>query len=153
MKLIYNFINNLSNFKIDENKIKNLISIIENTLNLPYEIMEFSIVINNSNQELNHKFGEKNKDTNVLSFANYNLLEKKEKISELEIGDIIFSNQKLMEEAKIQNKNPEDHFLHLLTHGILHLIGYDHEKKADALKMENLEINILSKININNPYE
>ena len=56
-------------------------------------------------------------------------------------------------EAKEQNKDLIDHILHLTVHGVLHLLGYDHETDEDAHIMEALEISILKDIGINNPYD
>jgi len=56
-------------------------------------------------------------------------------------------------EAKSQNKTFEHHLIHMAIHGTLHLLGYDHVEPMDAQKMESLEIKILEKMQINNPYE
>ena len=56
-------------------------------------------------------------------------------------------------EAAQQRKTFDDHFTHLALHGVLHLLGFDHEKKADARRMETLEIALLARWNIANPYE
>ena len=58
-----------------------------------------------------------------------------------------------MGEAADQGKSVSDHFLHLVLHGILHLIGYDHEIEADALEMESLEVALLTEIGVQDPYE
>ena len=52
-----------------------------------------------------------------------------------------------------QEKSFRDHFLHLLVHGFLHLLGYNHDNERDEKEMEELEVNYLSKLNIKNPYE
>ena len=69
------------------------------------------------------------------------------------MGDIIFSSETIFKEANKDNKNIEDHLVHLFIHGVLHLLGYDHETIEDAKIMESLEINILTNLNINNPYQ
>ncbi len=58
-----------------------------------------------------------------------------------------------MREAKDAEISPLHHTLHLIIHGFLHLLGYDHEEETDAMSMENLEIRILKDLNISNPYE
>ena len=57
-----------------------------------------------------------------------------------------------MSESKEQNKNFKNHFYHILLHGLLHLLGYDHNDEESAKNMENLEISILNSIGIDNPY-
>ena len=58
----------------------------------------------------------------------------------------------LKSEAEVQNKPIKHHFIHLLIHSILHLLGYDHIKEDEAEEMEDLEINMLAMIDIKNPY-
>ena len=64
----------------------------------------------------------------------------------INLGDIVISIDTITKEAKFQSKKIMDHFLHLLLHGILHLIGFNHEKNTEAQKMETLEIKILKKL-------
>ena len=59
----------------------------------------------------------------------------------------------MAKEAKEQNKTFNDHLLHIAIHGTLHLIGYDHVKESEAVEMENLEIKILEKMQIADPYQ
>ena len=68
------------------------------------------------------------------------------------IGDIILSYQTLDREAKEQGKFFRDHFIHIVVHGTLHLLGYDHITEDEANIMESTEIRILEKMNIQNPY-
>ncbi len=98
---------------------------------------------------LNLKWRKKRKPTNILSFPTQQkfFYEKR-----LFLGDLAISNKKIFEEAKTKRIKPEDHFRHLLLHGTLHLIGYNHTKEGDAFIMENLEIEILKKFKIKNPY-
>ena len=99
-------------------------------------------------KKINLKFRDINKETNVLSFPNETL----ETFSNQCNGEIIFCIQVIEEEAKKYQKEIIDHFLHLLFHSLLHLIGYMHEQERDAILMEEKEITFLSKIGINNPY-
>ena len=98
-------------------------------------------------KELNNSFRKKKSATNVLSFpSNY------EFNNTLFLGDIIFSIETILKEAKRDNKSVENHLTHLFVHAVLHLLGYEHETEEQAEKMENLEIEILSNLHIDNPY-
>jgi len=69
------------------------------------------------------------------------------------IGDLVICIPVVLLEAQEQNKTPLAHFTHMLVHGTLHLMGYDHEtSEADAEEMEALEIEILAKLGFDNPY-
>jgi probable rRNA maturation factor len=65
----------------------------------------------------------------------------------------VICTEVVAEEAKAQNKTFDEHLTHMAIHGTLHLLGYDHIESEDAKQMENLEIKILEKIKIANPYE
>ena len=69
-----------------------------------------------------------------------------------ELGDIAIAYDTCMAEAKDGNKPPEAHVSHLIVHGVLHLLGYDHENDADADLMEGTEIAILEGLGVPNPY-
>ena len=97
--------------------------------------------------ELNSCFRQKKSATNVLSFPTNNKIN-----NTLFLGDIIFSIETILKEAKRDNKTVENHLIHLFIHAVLHLLGYDHETDEKAKKMENLEIQILNNLQINNPY-
>jgi probable rRNA maturation factor len=68
------------------------------------------------------------------------------------LGDIVICLEVVEKEARQQNKAFEHHLTHILIHGFLHLLGYDHIKDDEAETMENLEIEILQELQINNPY-
>ncbi len=111
-------------------------------------------------KKINHKFRGKNKATNVLSFAmiDENLIRKigLKKAAGMQehlfLGDIVIAYETVKKEAKAQNKRFCDHLTHLILHAILHLIGFDHEDEKMARAMENLEIKVLKKFKISNPY-
>ena len=94
-------------------------------------------------QVLNRDYRHKDKATNVLSFPMEGLL----------LGDIVFAKDTIILEAELQDKKLGDHLSHLIVHGFLHLLGYDHVDEADAAKMESAEIAVLSQMGIDNPYE
>ena len=108
-------------------------------------------------KKINKKFRKKQSSTNIISFPSkdFNLLKYKKNNyfkNSLHFGDVIISLEKLFSEAQEENKNFKNHFYHILLHGLLHLLGYDHNDEASAKKMENLEISILNSIGIDNPY-
>ena len=100
-------------------------------------------------QELNQTYRKKNKATNVLSFPEAIPLPEGKQF----LGNIIVCPSVVKQEAFIQGKTENDHFAHLLIHGCLHLIGFDHQQKSAAMKMESLEVQLLSELGISNPYE
>lgn len=118
----------------------------------------FNLCLSNDDEvhSLNKEFRGLDKPTNVLSFANIDSDDFEELISihnEIEMGDIIISLQTLQKEANEKNISLHNHFCHLLIHGVLHLLGYDHIEDHDAEIMEGYEIQILEKLNIANPYQ
>ena len=102
------------------------------------------IIDENESKRLNKQFRNKSTPTNILSFL---MLE-----DPIE-GDLVLCHPVIKKEAKAQNKKILNHYAHLIIHGYLHLLGYNHQNNADADKMEKMEIKILSKFNINDPYK
>ena len=98
--------------------------------------------------KLNRDFRSKALDTNVLSFP---VGKDIQKISG-ELGDIAMSLPFIQSESKNLNRDLEDHMMHLLAHGILHLLGFDHTEDQDANIMEAQEIKYLKFFKIANPY-
>ncbi len=96
--------------------------------------------------DLNERFRGKAKPTNVLSFP------AGEGSPDGQLGDIIMALETVEREAEEQGVPFEHHVQHLVVHGVLHLLGYDHETTADAERMEAIEIEILSKLGVANPY-
>ena len=99
--------------------------------------------------QLNKKFRKINSPTNILSFPSMPTNINTNNF----LGDIVISSDTLIKEANNEKKIEEDHLIHLFIHGVLHLLGYDHETSYDAKIMETLEIKILKSLNINNPYK
>jgi probable rRNA maturation factor len=96
--------------------------------------------------KLNHMWRGRNAPTNVLSFAtprrhrgNF-------------IGDVVLGSDVVKKEAASQGKNLSSHAAHLVVHGVLHLLGYDHNEGSAARKMERMEIRALKSLGIANPY-
>ncbi|MBN6524273.1 rRNA maturation RNase YbeY [Acinetobacter pittii] len=105
-------------------------------------------------QQLNLQYREKDKPTNVLSFPSDIPEEVLPMLDALPLGDLVICIPVVLQEALEQKKTAQNHFAHLLVHGVLHLLGYDHETSdEDAEEMECLEIEILAKLNIANPYQ
>ena len=99
-------------------------------------------------KKLNKDFRDKNVDTNVLSFP---ASDDVQKISG-ELGDIAMSIPYIKTESQNLNRDEEDHMMHLLAHGILHLLNFDHKENFDANIMEAQEIKYLESFKIDNPY-
>jgi len=100
--------------------------------------------------DLNEQYRHKPGPTNILSFP-FEAPEIDGFESDL-LGDLVICAPVLATEALEQNKSLSDHWAHIVIHGVLHLLGYDHIDDADAEAMENKEISILQQLNIPNPY-
>jgi len=99
---------------------------------------------------LNLRYRGKDKPTNVLSFAPAAAVDIESGAPLL--GDLVICPQVLRREAREQHKRVRDHWAHLFIHGLLHLTGHDHERPADARRMEGREVRILRRLGIANPY-
>lgn len=105
--------------------------------------------------QLNRDFRGMDKPTNVLSFANIDFADFDADacvFNEVELGDIIIAYETMEREAVTENISLNNHFCHLLAHGILHILGFDHIKDDEAEYMESFEIAILNNLGIANPY-
>lgn len=112
--------------------------------------------------ELNQEFRGKPKATNVLSWPSEDLSPERpggspaapqaDFTGEISLGDIAIAYETCAREADEAAKPMADHIRHLVVHGTLHLLGYDHIRDEDATLMETLEIEILGKLGIPNPY-
>ena len=142
-----------------ENKIPTIVDSIMNKLDLvTHSNIELSIILTNDNeiQKLNLEYLGKNKPTNVLSFPahNFDINNISSSLNEdiLSLGDIVISYGTLEKERIKQNISFVDHFVHLLIHSFLHLLGFDHMTEKEAEEMEKLEIAILAEFGIQSPY-
>jgi probable rRNA maturation factor len=109
---------------------------------------------------LNRDFRGIDKPTNVLSFPQIDLGSFKkssldifpQKMS-IPLGDVVLGYQTILRETREQKKTMENHTIHLVVHGVLHLLGYDHMRLKDAKVMEKLECDILSSLGYPDPYK
>ncbi len=99
-------------------------------------------------RELNHTYRGKDKPTNVLSFP----FEAPPGIELLLLGDLIICRQVVEREADEQQKAPDAHWAHMVIHGSLHLLGYDHIEDDEAEEMEGLETEIMLALGYPDPY-
>ncbi|NOR80401.1 MAG: rRNA maturation RNase YbeY [Methyloprofundus sp.] len=99
---------------------------------------------------LNEQYRHKQGPTNILSFP----FEVPEAVKGVNLlGDLVVCASVLETEAQAQQKTLQDHWAHIIIHGILHLLGYDHIDDTDAQEMETKEILILQQLSIDNPYQ
>ena len=98
--------------------------------------------------DLNLRFREKKAATNVLAFP----FEAPPSMHSSLLGDVVICAAVVNEEAKLQHKTEAAHWAHLVIHGCLHLLGYDHITEEEALKMEQLETQLLEDIGYADPY-
>ena len=101
-------------------------------------------------KRLNARWRGKNKPTNVLSFPADT--ETRAAGGARLLGDVIVAAGVAVAEARAERKSLDDHLDHLVVHGVLHLMGYDHEAVAQAREMEGLERRILAKLGVKDPY-
>ena len=106
------------------------------------------IVDEQESDELNEQYRHKSGPTNILSFP----VEVPEGIELNLLGDLVVCAPVLEKEALEQHKTLNDHWAHIIVHGVLHLLGYDHLDDEEAELMENKEIAILKQLTIKNPY-
>jgi probable rRNA maturation factor len=106
------------------------------------------VVGRDESRRLNRRYRGKDAATNVLSFP----ADLPPEIGLPLLGDIVICAPLVAAEAAAQGKPPEAHWAHLTIHGVLHLLGYDHEEAAQAAEMEGLEITLLASIGITDPY-
>lgn len=111
---------------------------------------------------LNAEFRDKPVPTNVLSWPVQDLAPdmpgarpqppRPDAFGDLPLGDVALAYDTCLREATEQGKSLQDHVSHLVVHGILHLLGYDHVEDADAELMERVEVEILGKMGLGDPY-
>jgi probable rRNA maturation factor len=99
-------------------------------------------------RRLNARYRGKDRATNVLSFAGAGSCPD----GQMHIGELVICAPVVAREAHQQGKTPEQHWAHMAVHGVLHLLGFDHEREPEARKMAAAEIQILDRLGFSNPY-
>jgi probable rRNA maturation factor len=99
-------------------------------------------------RSLNAHYRQKDKPTNVLSFGGAGLGPD----GANHLGELVICAPVVAREAAVQGKTRESHWAHMTVHGVLHLLGFDHERPAEARKMESRELQILDRLGFSNPY-
>lgn len=102
-------------------------------------------------RQINKKYRGFDKPTNVIAFSSDPIPE--EVNAPRDLGDIFLCEEIIIKEAKEQNKDFKDHLAHMVVHGTLHLLGYDHQNETEEARMRQKEIIVLSKMGIDNPYK
>jgi probable rRNA maturation factor len=113
---------------------------------------ELAIVLTNDSaiRALNRQWRKLDAPTNVLSFPAKAV--RTERTAPRQLGDIVIAFETTAREAATEGKRFEHHLVHLAVHGFLHLLGYDHDSDREAKKMERLEVAILARLNVPDPY-
>lgn len=120
------------------------------------KLCEISVLLSTDQRiaELNAEFRGKPVPTNVLSWPAEDTApdEAPHRPEDGFLGDLAFARETIENEAKKQHLNAETHFAHLFCHGVLHLMGYDHQTDAEAAVMEGVERRALARLGIADPY-
>jgi probable rRNA maturation factor len=103
-------------------------------------------------QRLNHDWRGVDQPTNVLAFRAWNSEAPLPPGAPLLLGDVVLAFETAAREADEQGKSLGNHLSHLIVHGVLHLLGYDHATEAEAVAMESLETSILASLGVPDPY-
>ena len=106
------------------------------------------VVGNARSRSLNARYRGKDKPTNVLSFAGAGVGPD----GRNDVGELVICAPVVAREARDQRKSRESHWAHMTVHGILHLLGYDHERGAGARKMAAMEVQLLDRLGFSDPY-
>ena len=131
-----------------DNKLNKIVSTILDQEKMSDCVINLRLLNDKEMRKLNMQFRQKDKTTNVLSFPNDDISVTQTK----NIGDIAISVEYVKAEAKKEGKTFDDHIIHMLAHGVYHILGYDHENNENVMIMEYKEIQTLKKINISNAY-
>ena len=137
----------------DDEAVARLLAALERETDLSGEY-EVSLVLSDNAhvRTLNRDWRGKDRPTNVLSFPAEDRDPDVPPMLPL-LGDVILAEETVRREACEQGKGFRDHALHLIAHGVLHLLGHDHMDEAEAERMEKLEVKVLARVGIDDPYE
>lgn len=116
----------------------------------PFEL-GVRIVSSDEMQSLNRQYRHRDAPTNVLSFP-AGAVAGLPPGAPVALGDLVVCAAVVRDEARRQGKPAEAHWAHMIVHGVLHLLGYEHDDEADAVRMEAAEKNILAAGGIADPY-
>ena len=111
-------------------------------------VLSVRIVGQGRSRSLNAHFRHKDKATNVLSFSGAGSIPD----GRYFLGELVICAPVVAREALTQEKTLESHWAHMVVHGVLHLLGFDHERKSGAAKMTAKEIQILDRLGFSDPY-
>jgi len=115
--------------------------------NEPAELV-IRIVDEAESAELNQQYRHKAGSTNILSFP----FQAPPQVTSDLLGDLVICAPVVLRQMRAQQKTAQAHWAHMVVHGVLHLLGYDHTEVAQATEMENLEIGILAQLGFPDPY-
>lgn len=129
---------------------RRVVGALDHHLGHPLKTRELTVRFSSDEEvrALNAQFRGKDKPTNVLSFPAGEVPEGEPQ----PLGDIILARETVVREAAEQGKSVSDHTCHLILHGMLHLLGYDHGTDADAEEMEAVERDVLAALDVADPY-
>ena len=140
--------NSIKDTSINEESLIDTLQQVINDLGKGESELLIRMVDKNEIQNLNKTYRHQDKPTNVLSFPSDLPIEIDEEI----LGDVVICLEVVKQEAQDQQKTFLDHLTHMAVHGTLHLLGYDHIEDDQAKTMESLEMEILDRLQIKNPY-
>ncbi|HEY3655587.1 MAG TPA: rRNA maturation RNase YbeY [Steroidobacteraceae bacterium] len=113
-----------------------------------FNVLSIRVVGAARSRSLNAHYRRKDAPTNVLSFSGAGLSPD----GHHHLGELVICAPVVAREAVLQGKSSESHWAHMTVHGVLHLLGFDHERRAEAAKMAAREIQILDRLGFSNPY-
>jgi probable rRNA maturation factor len=111
-------------------------------------VISIRVVGQARSRSLNRRYRGKDRATNVLSFAGPGRLPNHDWM----LGELVICAAVVAMEARLQEKAVHAHWAHMTVHGVLHLLGFDHEVPAQAAKMESMEVQILDRLGFSDPY-
>ena len=120
---------------------------------LPHQVELVVVLADDAEQrQLNRDWRGIDRPTNVLAFPAWAPGAQLPRDAPLLLGDVVLAFETVAREADEQDKPLADHFGHLIVHGVLHLLGYDHASDMEAVEMERLETSILAELGVADPY-